>query len=253
MTPAGFREGRSRPRDPMHAGDTIAAVSTPPGEGAVALIRISGSEAIPVLGKIFRPANPVPRRVTHGLIIENGTTVDQVLATVFRAPASYTGEDMVEIGCHGGILLAAHILELVLRQGARAAEPGEFTQRAFLNGKLDLTQAEAVMDLISAKTPLAMRAAAEQLQGRLGDEVSGIRADILELVVHLEAWIDFPEEGIDPATGTLLLEKISACISRIESLLSTAESGRVLREGVRVAIVGRPNVGKSSLLNRLLG
>ena len=237
----------------MYPGDTIAAISTPPGEGAVALIRISGPDAIPVLGKIFHPANPAPRRATHGRIVENGAIVDQALVTVFKAPASYTGEDMAEIGCHGGILLAAHILEMVLRQGARAAEPGEFTQRAFLNGKLDLTQAEAVMDLISAKTPLAMRAAAEQLQGRLGDEVSGIRADILEAVAHLEAWIDFPEEGIDPATGELLLKKVSSCISRIGLLLSTAESGRVLREGVRVAIVGRPNVGKSSLLNRLLG
>ena len=233
--------------------DTIAAVSTPPGEGAVALVRISGPEAAAILGKIFRPMNPEPRRATAGRIIEDGTTVDRVLVTVFLAPASYTGEDMVEIGCHGGILLAAHILEIVLRQGARAAGPGEFTQRAFLNGKLDLTQAEAVMDLISAKTPLAMRAAAEQLQGRLGDEVAGIRAEVLETVAHLEAWIDFPEEGIDPATGDLLQEKIASCHSRIEALLSTAESGRVMREGVRVAIVGRPNVGKSSLLNRLLG
>ncbi|MCK9589553.1 MAG: tRNA uridine-5-carboxymethylaminomethyl(34) synthesis GTPase MnmE, partial [Terrimicrobiaceae bacterium] len=232
---------------------TIAAVSTPPGEGAVALIRISGPDAAAILGRIFHPGNPVPRRATPGRIVEDGVTVDQVLVTVFQAPASYTGEDMVEIGCHGGILLAAHVLEVVLRQGARAAGPGEFTQRAFLNGKLDLTQAEAVMDLISAKTPPAMRAAAEQLQGRLGGEVSGIRAGILETVAHLEAWIDFPEEGIDPATGTLLLEKISSVIARIESLLSTAESGRVLREGVRAAIVGRPNVGKSSLLNRLLG
>lgn len=233
--------------------DTIAAVSTPPGEGAVALIRITGPDAAAILGRIFRPKIPAPRRATHGQIVVDGEIIDRVLVTLFQNPASYTGEDMVEIGCHGGILLAAHILEIVLRSGARAAEPGEFTQRAFLNGKLDLTQAEAVMDLISAKTPLAMRAAAEQLQGRLGDEVSGIRADILETVAHLEAWIDFPEEGIDPATGTLLLEKISSCISRIERLLCTAESGRVLREGVRVAIVGRPNVGKSSLLNRLLG
>ena len=239
----------------MQPGDTIAAVSTPPGEGAVALIRISGPGARGILEKIFSPARPglIPRRAAYGELKESGEIVDQVLVTVFEAPASYTGEDVVEIGCHGGILLAAHVLELVLRQGARAADPGEFTHRAFLNGKLDLTRAEAVMDLISARTPLAMRAAAEQLQGRLGDEVAGIRADVLETVVHLEAWIDFPEEGIDPATGVLLLEKISSASSRIERLLSTAESGRVLREGVRVAIVGRPNAGKSSLLNRLLG
>jgi tRNA modification GTPase len=237
----------------MQPGDTIAAISTPPGEGAVALIRISGPEAIAILKKVFESPPPVPRRATLGRIVEDGTVVDQVLVTVFPAPASYTGENMAEIGCHGGILLAAHILELILRQGARAAEPGEFTQRAYLNGKLELTRAEAVMDLISARTPLALRAAAEQLQGRIGEEAEAIRAGILEIVAHLEAWIDFPEEGIDPAAGESLLKMIAASGDRIESLLATAESGRVLREGVRVAIVGPPNAGKSSLLNRLLG
>lgn len=237
----------------MQPGDTIAAISTPPGEGAVALIRISGPEAIAILEKVFEPHPPAPRRATLGRIVENGSVVDQVLATVFPAPASYTSENMAEIGCHGGILLAAHILELILRQGARAAEPGEFTQRAYLNGKLELTRAEAVMDLISARTPLALRAAAEQLQGRIGEEADAIRAGILEIVAHLEAWIDFPEEGIDPAAGESLLKMIAASGDRIAGLLATAESGRVLREGVRVAIVGPPNAGKSSLLNRLLG
>lgn len=239
----------------MQSGDTIAAVSTPPGEGAVALIRISGPDSFVILDKVFRQhgAGLVPRRATFGEIVDGGTVVDQVLTTVFRAPASYTGEDMAEIGCHGGILLAAHVLELVLRAGARAAEPGEFTHRAFLNGKIDLTQAEAVMDIISARTPLALRSAAEQLRGRLGDEIAGIRADILQTVAHVEAWIDFPEEGIDPATGTFLLEKIASSGGRVEALLATADDGRILREGVRVAIVGRPNAGKSSLLNRLLG
>lgn len=237
----------------MQPGDTIAAISTPPGEGAVALIRISGPEAITTLEKVFESHPPVPRQATLGRIVENGAVVDQVLVTVFPAPASYTGENMAEIGCHGGILLAAHILELLLRQGARAAEPGEFTHRAYLNGKLELTRAEAVMDLISARTPLALRAAAEQLQGRIGEEADAIRAGILETVAHLEAWIDFPEEGIDPAAGESLLKMISASCDRIASLLATAESGRVLREGVRVAIVGPPNAGKSSLLNRLLG
>ena len=239
----------------MIPGDTIAAVSTPPGEGAVAIIRISGPDAMRVCGEIFRPAksSPVPRRATFGRIVDGGATIDEVLVTVFRAPASYTGEDMVEIGCHGGILLAAHVLGLVLRHGARAAEPGEFTQRAFMNGKIDLTRAEAVMDIIRARTPLALRAAAEQLEGRIGDEANAIREDILEAVAHLEAWIDFPEEGIDPATGAALAGKISLCRVRIGRLLDTAESGRILREGIRVAIVGRPNAGKSSLLNRLLG
>jgi len=239
----------------MQSGDTIAAVSTPPGEGAVALIRISGPDSLGLLDKVFRGRGTVltPRRATCGEIVENDAVVDQVLTTVFRAPSSYTGEDMVEIGCHGGILLAAHVLELVLKAGARAAEPGEFTQRAFLNGKLDLTRAEAVMDLISARTPLALRSAAEQLAGRLGDEIAGLRADILGTVAHVEAWIDFSEEGIDPATGAVLLEKISASGARVAALLATADDGRILREGVRVAIVGRPNAGKSSLLNRLLG
>jgi len=239
----------------MQPGDTIAAVSTPPGEGAIAIIRISGPQASAILENFFEPASkpPAPRRATFGRVVEVGSVVDQVLVTIFPAPASYTGEDMAEIGCHGGILLAAHILEMVLRRGARAADPGEFTQRAFLNGKLDLTRAEAVMDLISARTPLALRAAAEQLEGRIGEEANAIRADLLESVAHLEAWIDFPEEGIDPAAGTGLIKKIVAVSARIGCLLASAENGRVLREGVRVAIVGRPNAGKSSLLNRLLG
>jgi len=239
----------------MQAGDTIAAVSTPPGEGAVALIRISGPGSLAIVDKVFRRRGDslTPRHATFGEIVEDAAVVDQVLTTVFRGPASYTGEDMAEIGCHGGILLAAHILELVLKAGARAAEPGEFTHRAFLNGKIDLTRAEAVMDLISARTPLALRAAAEQLRGRLGEQITRLRAEILQTVAHVEAWIDFPEEGIDPATGSALLDKIAASATRVAGLLATAGDGRILREGVRVAIVGRPNAGKSSLLNRLLG
>lgn len=238
----------------MRSGDTIAAISTPPGEGAIAVIRLSGPEALPILREVFRGSGAlVPRRATCGEIVSGGQTLDQVLVTTFSAPASYTGEDMAEIGCHGGILLAASLLELVLRHGARAAEPGEFTQRAFLNGKLDLSRAEAVMDLIAARTPLALRAAAEQLQGRIGEEAEAIRASVLEIVAHLEAFIDFPEEGIDPASGEALLKKLGDAAARIDALLATAAGGRILREGVRVAIVGRPNAGKSSLLNRLLG
>ncbi len=238
----------------MQPGDTIAAISTPPGEGAIAVIRLSGPETHAILGQVFRPAGPIiPRRTTYGEIVSEGRTLDQVLVTSFSGPSSYTGEDMIEISCHGGILLAASLLELVLRRGARAADPGEFTQRAFLNGKMDLSRAEAVMDLISARTPLALRAAAEQLQGRIGEEADAIRAAVLEIVAHLEAFIDFPEEGIDPASGSALIEKIDSATTRIDALLATAFGGRILREGVRVAIVGRPNAGKSSLLNRLLG
>jgi tRNA modification GTPase len=218
------------------------------------MIRISGPGALPIIAKIFKGVRPpAPRRATFGTIHEAGEPIDQVLLTTFQAPASFTGEDMAEITCHGGILLAARILETVLRHGARAAEAGEFSQRAFFNGKIDLTRAEAIMDIIRARTAPALRAAALQLEGRLGKEILAMRDAVLEIVAHLEAWIDFPEEGIDPATGRSLLEKIHSALERIQSLLSTADEGRVLREGVRVAIVGRPNAGKSSLLNRLLG
>lgn len=237
--------------------ETIAAISTPPGEGAVALVRVSGPGVPAIAEKILRrhgrPVALAPRRATLCDVVEHGEVVDEVLATVFSKPASFTGEDVLEIACHGGILLAAHILALTLRAGARAAEPGEFTRRAFLNGRMDLTRAEAVMDLIRARTPLALRAAAEQLRGRLGEEITALRADLLGLVVHLEAWIDFPEEGIDPDTGAQLIAKVDESAARIERLVATAEEGRILREGVRVAIVGKPNAGKSSLLNRLLG
>jgi tRNA modification GTPase len=235
--------------------ETIAAVATPPGEGAIAMVRISGPDARTIVNRIFQPAGklPVPRAATFGKIRDGSEVLDQVLVTTFRGPSSFTGEDMAEITCHGGILLAARILALVLRSGARAAEAGEFSQRAFFNGKIDLTRAEAIMDLICARTPLALRSAALQLEGRLGDEILRLRDEILGIVAHIEAWIDFPDEGIDPATGRLLLEKITAALGRTDALLSTADEGRLLREGVRVAIVGRPNAGKSSLLNRLLG
>ena len=235
--------------------ETIAAVATPPGEGAIALVRLSGPDSEKILARIFKARPPAleARRPTFGRIVDGDETVDQVLATLFCAPASFTGEDMAEISCHGGVLLAAKILELALRHGARAAEPGEFSQRAFFNGKIDLTRAEAIMDIIRARTPLALRAAAQQLEGRLGSEIHALRDATLEIVAHVEAWIDFPEEGIDPATGRLLLEKIQSLLARTSALLATADEGRVLREGVRVAIAGKPNAGKSSLLNRLLG
>jgi len=239
----------------MNAGDTIAAIATPPGEGAIALIRLSGPGTPAIIQKIFKPAGkpPAPRTATLGTIHDSGEPLDEVLTTTFRAPSSFTGEDVAEIGCHGGMLLAAQILKLVLRHGARAAEPGEFSQRAFINGKMDLTRAEAVMDIIRARTPLALRAAALQLEGRLGDGILALRDQVLSTVAHLEAWIDFPEEDIDPASGMALLDQIQSMLDGIDSLLATADEGRVLREGVRVAIVGLPNAGKSSLLNRLLG
>lgn len=237
------------------SSDTIAAIATPPGEGAIAMVRISGPDAAPILARIFKSSakTPAPRQATFGKIHDGDEVLDQVLVTTFQEPASFTGEDMAEITCHGGILLAARILETVLRSGARAADAGEFSQRAFFNGKIDLTRAEAIMDIIRARTAPALRAAALQLEGRLGKEIMELRDTVLEVVAHIEAWIDFPEEGIDPATGRHLLAKINAALERTERLLSTADEGRVLREGIRVAIVGLPNAGKSSLLNRLLG
>ena len=239
----------------LFSSETIAAIATPPGEGAIAMVRISGPDVAPILARIFKSSakTPAPRQATFGKIHDGDEVLDQVLVTTFQAPASFTGEDMAEITCHGGVLLAARILESVLRSGARAADAGEFSQRAFFNGKIDLTRAEAIMDIIRARTAPALRAAALQLEGRLGKEILALRDTVLEVVAHIEAWIDFPEEGIDPATGRHLLAKINATIERTERLLSTADEGRVLREGIRVAIVGLPNAGKSSLLNRLLG
>ena len=237
--------------------DTIAAVSTPFGEGAVALIRVSGPEAIAVADTVFRSTRRVldlPARFQQlGRIVDGETVLDDVLLCVFRAPASYTGEDLVEIACHGGILVTRRILGLLLDRGARAALPGEFTQRAFLNGKMDLTQAEGVMDLIKAQTDLALRAATEQLEGRLGGRIRELQDALLDLLAHAEAYIDFPEEDIDPETGAALSVRLELVQARIEELLGTADRGRVLREGVRTVIYGEPNVGKSSLLNHLLG
>ena len=241
----------------MLAEDTIAAISRPSGEGAIAVIRLSGSQAPAITERLFVRKNgashAIERMLHFGCFRDEGGRLDDGMAVVFRAPRSYTGEDMAEFHCHGGVLVASRILGAVLRAGARAAEPGEFTRRAFLNGKMDLTQAEAVMDVIRASTPLALRAAEEQLAGRLGCEVEKIRNILLGIVAHLEATIDFPEEGIDPSTGERLIAEIRKTRCQIETLLTTAEEGRILREGVRLVLCGAPNAGKSSLLNRLLG
>ncbi|MDP9003496.1 MAG: tRNA uridine-5-carboxymethylaminomethyl(34) synthesis GTPase MnmE [Verrucomicrobiota bacterium] len=249
--------GSSRLPNGVSAGDTIAAISTPAGEGAIALIRISGEGAIAVADLVFRGKEKPSEFPSHtqrlGEIVEGARMIDQVLLAVHRAPASYTGEDLVEISCHGGILVTARVLEACLRAGARAAGPGEFSERAFLNGKMDLTQAEAVMDLIRAQSDLALRSAHEQLEGRLGAEVRDIRAQLIDLLAHVEAAIDFPDEDIAPDVGDKLRARLDCIHKKMESLLATAEQGRILREGIRAVIYGPTNAGKSSLLNRLLG
>ena len=239
------------------AEDTIAAISTPLGEGAISLVRISGPAAIQVADSIFRGTTAPSQFSSHiqhvGEIHDERGLVDQVMLSVHRAPASYTGEDLVEISCHGGVLVTARVLECCLRAGARSAHPGEFTERAFLHGKMDLTQAEAVIDLIRAKTDLALRSATEQLEGRLGVRIRAIRDQLVSLVAHIEATIDFPEEGITPDDTAELCGRLQMITDEISELLKTADQGRILREGVRVVIYGATNAGKSSLLNRLLG
>jgi tRNA modification GTPase len=236
--------------------DTIVALASGGGTAAVALIRVSGSRAEEIAGLACGMLldHLAERRATRAKIRDTeGRTLDDVLLTVFRGSRSFTGEPVVEIACHGGRLVTRRVLERLLDCGARAAGPGEFTQRAFFNGKLDLTQAEAVMDLISAQSDLALRAAHEQLEGGIGRQTGALREDLIGLVAHLEAWIDFPEEDIDPDTGDLFSARIDGVRQGIARLLATAEQGRILREGVRTVICGRPNAGKSSLLNLLLG
>ncbi len=243
--------------------DTIAAISTPPGEGGIGIVRISGKKALVIADKIFRsPRGKRPSRVpsytTHyGHIVAGKKTspeiVDEVILTVMRAPASYTREDVVEINCHGGIVPLKRVLELVLAAGARPAEPGEFTRRAFLNGRLDLAQAEAVLDVIRARTELSLRAALRQLEGGLSRRIRGLRDEIADLLSELEAAIDFPEEDVDAAAAGTVRDRAGKVKKELEKLLATADSGIVLREGILAVICGKPNVGKSSLMNALLG
>lgn len=238
--------------------DTIAAISTPVGEGGISIIRVSGDDAIAVAQKIYRGkdlSKVHTNTINYGHIIDpdNGEEVDEVMVSVMRAPHTYTCEDVVEINCHGGLLATNRILQLVLSYGARMAEPGEFTKRAFLNGRLDLSQSEAVMDLIRAKTDKSMKVALNQLDGNLSHLIRKLRKDILDVLAQVEVNIDYPEyDAVEEMTTKMLKEKATEIRQRIEALLKTAKQGKVLREGLTTAIIGRPNVGKSSLLNSLL-
>ncbi|MGN9163582.1 tRNA uridine-5-carboxymethylaminomethyl(34) synthesis GTPase MnmE [Clostridium sulfidigenes] len=238
--------------------DTIGAISTSIGEGGIAIVRISGDKAKDVVEKIFQAKNGQSIKdmksytMKYGYIIdENNNHIDEVIVSFMKGPRSFTAEDTIEINCHGGVVATNKVLEQIIKQGVRLAEPGEFTKRAFLNGRIDLSQAEAVIDIINAKTDLSMKSALMQSEGLISKEIRGLREKLLSTIAHIEATVDYPEDDLEEVTSEMAIRDLDIIKKEIKGFIETAEEGKILREGLSTVIVGKPNVGKSSLLNAL--